>query len=139
MNETSDCKLDFKLITEEGGESLMKFLLMAARRTPSSSHQQASKTELLDPMNICEWGYKDILYFPGKLKDKWRQACIEEISALKKCSVFELVALPKGRKAIRNRWVFDIKPDGQKHAHLVAKGFSQIEGVDYNELFSLVV
>ena len=40
---------------------------------------------------------------------------------------------------IRNRWVFDIKPDGQKCACLVAKGFSQIEGIDYEELFSPVV
>ena len=61
------------------------------------------------------------------------------ISALKKCSVFELVALPNGFKPIRNRWVFDIKSDGRKCAHLVAKGFSQIEGIDYNELFSPVV
>ena len=139
MYETSDHKPDFKLITEEGGESLINFLLMAARRTPSSSHQQASETELPDPMNICEWRYKDILYFPGKLKEEWRQACTEEISTLRKFSVFELVTLSKGKKAIRNRWVFDIKSDGQKCACLVAKGFSQIEGVNYNELFSPVV
>ena len=58
---------------------------------------------------------------------------------LKECKVFDLVSLPEGRKAIRNRWVFDIKPDGQKCACLVAKGFSQIEGIDYEELFSPVV
>ena len=80
----------------------MNFLIAAARRTPSSSYQQASETELPDPMNIHEWGYKDILCFPGELQEEWRQACTEEISALRKCSVFEFVALPKGKKAIRN-------------------------------------
>ena len=58
---------------------------------------------------------------------------------LKECKVFDLISLPEGKKAIRNRWVFDIKPDGRKCACLVSKGFSQIEGIDYKELFSLVV
>ena len=53
--------------------------------------------------------------------------------------VFELTDLPKGRKVIRYRWVFDIKQDGQKKAHLLAKGFSQVEGIDFNEIFSPVV
>jgi hypothetical protein len=140
LYEASDRKLDFTLVTEEGGEYLMNFLLaQAARRTPSSGNQHSSEVELPDPAHIREWGYHDILRFPGKLKEEWRQACLEEISALKKRSVFELVKLPKGKKAIRNRWVFDIKSDGRKRARLVAKGFSQIEGIDYNELFSPVV
>jgi hypothetical protein len=45
----------------------------------------------------------------------------------------------KGRRAIKNRWVFNTKSDGWKHAQLVAKGFSQIKGIDFDELFSPVV
>ncbi|RXW13284.1 hypothetical protein EST38_g12566 [Candolleomyces aberdarensis] len=63
----------------------------------------------------------------------------EEIDALKGRQVFELVDLPKGRRAIRGRWVFDIKSDGRKRARYVAKGFSQIEGIDFEALFSPVV
>ena len=40
---------------------------------------------------------------------------------------------------IQNRWVFDVKPDGRKRAMLIAKGFHQIEGLDYNQVFSPVV
>ena len=56
-----------------------------------------------------------------------------------KCDVFELANLPKGHKTIGCRWVFDVKGDGHKKARLVAQGFLQVEGVDYNELFSVVV
>ena len=50
-----------------------------------------------------------------------------------------LLHLPKERKAVKNCWVFNIKPDGRYRSRLVAKGFSQVEGIDFNELFSPVV
>ena len=58
---------------------------------------------------------------------------------MKWCNVYELVQRPRGCKVIKNRWVFDVKTDGHKKAHLVAKGFSQVEGLDYNQVFSPVV
>ena len=58
---------------------------------------------------------------------------------LHKCKVFELVDHPQDRKVIKNRWVFDVKSDGRKQACLVAKGFSQVEGLDFNQVFSPVV
>jgi len=35
--------------------------------------------------------------------------------------------------------VFNVKDDGRKRARLVAKGFSQVEGLDFNQIFSPVV
>jgi len=49
------------------------------------------------------------------------------------------VNLSKGRKVVKNCWVFNIKPNGHYQSHLVAKGFSQVEGIDFDELFSPVV
>ena len=37
------------------------------------------------------------------------------------------------------RWVFDVKTDSRYKARLVAQDFSQVEGIDFNELFSPVV
>jgi len=58
---------------------------------------------------------------------------------LQKHKVFDLVDHRQDRKVIKNRWVFDMKSDGRKKACLVAKGFSQVEGLDFDQVFSPVV
>jgi Reverse transcriptase (RNA-dependent DNA polymerase) len=68
--------------------------------------------------------------------DQWTDACQYEIDALSKNKTWELVDLPPGRKAIKSKWVFKLKNDGHYHARLVAKGFTQIPGIDYDETFS---
>ena len=77
--------------------------------------------------------------FPEAAWKEWKAACYEEMESLDKCVVFELTNLPKGHKTIGCRWVFDVKGDGHKKARLVAQGFLQAGGVDYNKLFLPVV
>jgi Reverse transcriptase (RNA-dependent DNA polymerase) len=79
------------------------------------------------------------MHLPKAMQGKWKIACKEELEALHRHNVFKLTNLPKGQKTIGCRWVFDIKSDGCKKARLVAQGFSQVEGIDFNELFSPVV
>src|SRR5271168_3131478 len=67
----------------------------------------------------------------------------EEYHSLLANDTWDLSPLPKGRKLVRCKWVYRTKYglDGKvdKHkAHLVAKGFSQVEGIDYTETFSPV-
>jgi len=50
-----------------------------------------------------------------------------------------MVEHPHGRKVIKNRWVFDVKTDGRKKVRLMVKGFSQVNGLDYDQVFSPVV
>ena len=69
----------------------------------------------------------------------------EEMDSLRKNETWELVAKPKNRKLVGSKWVFTRKQGtlGEEalryKARLLAKGFSQKEGVDYNEIFSSVV
>ena len=89
--------------------------------------------------NIREWTYKDILRLPEDEQREWKRACEEELEALRRRNVFELVDRPEGHRVLKNRWVFDQKTDGRKKGRLVAKGHTQVEGVDYDKLFSPVV
>ena len=76
-------------------------------------------------------------------QDKWKKACDEELETLKNFEVFEEVLPPHDHKIIGSKWVFRMKmgPDGQikcYKAHLVAQGFSQVKGINYNETFAPV-
>ena len=76
--------------------------------------------------------------------DEWMKAMNDEMESGRTNQVWDLVDLPLGRKKIGNIWVLKIKrkADGsieRYKAQLVAKGYTQKEGVDYEETFSLVV
>jgi len=83
--------------------------------------------------------FKDVAKLPADSKKRWLESCLEKLKLLKDRDVYEIVDLPKRRKVVKNRWVFNIKPDGHYRSRLVAKGFSQIEGIDFDKLFSSVV
>src|SRR5258708_12809684 len=66
----------------------------------------------------------------------FKQKTAYEMDALSKNNTWELVNLPPGHKAIKSKWVFKLKADGRFRARLVAKGFTQIPRIDYDETFS---
>ncbi|GJU63262.1 putative ribonuclease H-like domain-containing protein [Tanacetum coccineum] len=78
------------------------------------------------------------------LDDKsWVEAMQEELLRFKLLNVWTLVDLPHGKKAIGTNWVFKNKKDQRgivvrNKARLVAQGYKQEEGVDYDEVFASV-
>ncbi len=58
-------------------------------------------------------------------------------------ATWELVALPKDKKAIGCKWVYKVKHDvdgsvNRYKTRLVAKGYAQTYGINYEERYSLV-
>ena len=151
------------LSSSEGGELVPKI----AR--DSGSHSQPSGSvplELSEPLELrcsnrgniphrhfeiegdallCtanEPSYREVL--SSLAKGEWLDALKDELSSMDKNSLWELVDLPLGRKAIENKWVLKVKRKAdvsidKYKARFVAKGFTQLEGIDYDETFFPVV
>ena len=67
----------------------------------------------------------------------------EEMDSLLKNQTWDLCKLPAHKRALQNKWVYRLKEEdgGKKRfkARLVVKGFSHKKGIDFDEIFSLVV
>ncbi|GKD29619.1 retrovirus-related pol polyprotein from transposon TNT 1-94 [Tanacetum coccineum] len=76
------------------------------------------------------------------LKDpSWIEAMQDELLQFKLQKVWTLVDLPNGKRAIGTTWVYRNKKDERSiviknKAMLVAQGYTQEEGIDYDEVFS---
>lgn len=77
--------------------------------------------------------------------DKWKEAFESEMDSLMKNRTWNLVKRPEKQKVIGCRWILTRKPGipgvekPRFKSRLLAKGYSQKEGVDFGEIFSPVV
>jgi hypothetical protein len=65
----------------------------------------------------------------------------EKMRSLLENGTWELVERPEGVKPIPMKWVYKVKWDAQRNverykSHLVAKGFLQKQGVDFEEVYA---
>jgi hypothetical protein len=76
----------------------------------------------------------------GKL---WKDAMVEEMESLHKNETWDLVKLPSVKNLVSSKWVFKKKMNvaGQVKkfkAPLVSKGYSQVEGFELDDIFTLL-
>lgn len=74
---------------------------------------------------------------------EWTKACQEEIDSINKNKTWDLGEKPHGVKVIGLKWVFNIKRNADRtinkfKSRLVAKGYAQREGIDFDEVFAPV-
>ena len=82
--------------------------------------------------------YKQAISCPDR--KKWQAAMDSEMDSISAAGTWVLCKKLPERKAVSCKWVFSIKTtqSGEKRykARLVARGFTQIKGVDYDEVFA---
>nr|GEZ34053.1 retrovirus-related Pol polyprotein from transposon TNT 1-94 [Tanacetum cinerariifolium] len=93
--------------------------------------------------NVFNKRLKDA-YFDTTLKDdEWVIAMHDELDQFARLKVWRLVPKPEGKTVIKTKLIFKNKKDEssldiRNKARLVAVGYSQQEGNDYDETFALV-
>jgi hypothetical protein len=76
-------------------------------------------------------------------KGQWKEAMMEEHQSIMNNEVWKIIPRPKEKSVVTSKWVYKIKHAADRSvdkykARFVARGFSQKEGEDYDETFSLV-
>ena len=77
----------------------------------------------------------------GAAAEEWLESLHDEYKSIASNDVFEVVDAPKGVNIVGSRWILKYKRNAfgeieRRKSRLVAQGFSQKPGVDYNELYS---
>ena len=85
--------------------------------------------------------YEEAMVSPDSAK--WFKAMKSEMGSMYNNKLWTLIDLPDDWWAIENKWIFKRKTDADSSvtiykARIVTKGFWQVQGVDYDEIFSLV-
>ena len=123
--------------------------------SPTSSHFSAYASKLLDlPSPLCYAVSQNEARTPRTVEDalagperiKWKKAIEEELQSIEHHDTYTWAPLPDGVEAVKSGIVLKIKPpaDGRPErfkARVVAKGYSQIEGIDFqiNEIYAPVI
>jgi hypothetical protein len=129
----------------------------ASADPPATAEQQYPKTKSQSGISkpkvftdgTVRYGFFSSTGEPSNLSEalgdpKWKATMHEEIRALEKNHTWHLVPAKKGINVIDSKWVFKVKrkADGmidRYKGRLVAKGYKQRYGIDYEDTFSPVV
>lgn len=145
INETPIKRYKNSNMTQDASDEYIPDLI---DNPDSDKPKEASAEWVYAAFTECDMGEKD----PKTLKEamespnwpKWKKAIQTKLDTLEKMGTWKLADMPKDRKPVTNKWVFIRKynKDGRLlkyKARLVARGFSQVPGMDYNKMFAPVI
>jgi hypothetical protein len=103
------------------------------RRIHSPEQTHLSLSSMIEPTSFEEARKDEFL----------NKAMDEELDKIEKNDTWELVPRPKDKNVIGTKWVYMDKLNEYGHVTrnkdiLVCKGYEQVEGIDFEEAFSLV-
>lgn len=102
----------------------------------SSPHYVASYAPPHEPRTLQE-------AMASPFAPQWTAAILQELGSLDKHGTYSIVPRPRGRRVVGSRFAFKIKDaetlDPRFKARFVARGFTQVHHVDYEDTFAPVV
>ncbi|KAJ9566686.1 hypothetical protein OSB04_002652 [Centaurea solstitialis] len=140
-----------QLTTDESSSGNQSGVLAVHDENDASNNQQAYEMDKRSTKNV-----DNLILFGGFLSDfessdvhqalsdpDWVWAMQEELAEFERNKVWRLVTRPWGKSIIGLKWIFRNKKDEndlitRNKAWLVAKGYHQQEGIDYDETFAPV-
>lgn len=137
-DEAEDSSEHFDNVEDKSPEAVRR-----SERTPKPrpfsdyvTYMCTTKDMTKEPLTVAE-----ALSRPDK--EQWKQAMFEELQSFEENNAWELVDPPESGTIVENKWVFKGKCESEEkvryRARLVAKGFTQRPGIDFDEIFSPVV
>ena len=107
--------------------------LTYSKLSPSYTYFINHVTSIPIPTSIAE----------AQKSKEWDESVDKKLDAMEDTNTWSVSALPPGKKAVGCRWIHSLKFNAdstleRRKSRLVAKGYTQKEGLNYNEMFSPV-
>jgi len=113
-------------------------------RTLNNLYDTTEEVQNYEYSGMCLLAAEEPENIDQALEDEcWKKAMISELESIEENNTWYFCELPRGHKAIGLKWVYKVKknPEGEivkYKARIVAKGYAQRQGVDYDEVFAPV-
>ena len=112
-------------------------------KAPPGAFRQSIRPQMYSGLMSQLISSKPLSYKEATSKQVWVDAMIEEYNSIMNNDVWEVVPRPTGKSVVTSRWFYKIKHVAdcsveKCKARFVARGFTQKEGIDYDETFAPV-
>lgn len=97
-------------------------------------HVVDKNNKSMDPISF----YRDWNNPVPEEQEKWRSSILDELQNMKNRGVWKVIK-DEGKKKVGLKWVFNTKICGRKRSRIVALGYLQRPGIDYEFVYAPVI